>query len=180
MKNKAKKTAFLGVMTAIAMVLSYLEAVLPPLYSAVPGIKIGLPNVVIIFILYRFSFKEASAVSFVRVFLTALLFGNAMTLAYSTSGAVLSIVLMALAKKTEKFSAIGVSVVGGVTHNLGQILMAIILLNSTQIAYYMLVLLVTGTIAGVFIGLAGSALIKKFPKALAINYYDINSKENGL
>ncbi len=167
MKNKAKKTALLGVMTAIAMVLSYLEAVLPPLYSAVPGIKIGLPNVVVIFILYRFSFKEAVAVSLVRVFLSALLFGNAMTLAYSTSGAVLSIGLMALAKKTDKFSSVGVSVIGGVSHNLGQILTATILLNSTQIAYYMLVLLVTGTVAGVFIGLAGSALIKKVPEGFS-------------
>ncbi len=167
MKNKAKKTAFLGVMTAIAMVLSYVEAVLPPLYSAIPGIKIGLPNVVIIFLLYRFSFKEAFSVSFVRVFLSALLFGNAMTLAYSVSGAVLSIALMTLAKKADKFSPTGVSVIGGVSHNLGQIITATILLNSTQIAYYMLVLLITGTIAGVFIGLSGSALIKKVPESFS-------------
>ncbi len=164
MGNKTKKTAFLGVMTAIAMVLSYLEMVLPPLYAAIPGIKIGLPNIVVIFILYRYSFKEAGAVSIVRVVLTALLFGNVMTLAYSASGAVLSIVLMNAAKKTGKFSEVGVSIVGGISHNLGQIIVAAFLLNSTQIVYYMFVLIITGTLSGVFIGLLGSALIKKIPE----------------
>ncbi len=166
MGNKAKKTAFLGLMTAIAMVLSYLEAVLPPLYAAVPGIKLGLPNVVIIFLLYRFSFKEAISVSLVRVLLTSLLFGNVMTLAYSTAGAILSIALMALIKKTDKFSCVGVSIAGGVAHNIGQIAVAVILLNSTLIAYYMLVLLITGTVAGVFIGLMGSVLIRKIPQTV--------------
>ncbi len=166
MRNKTKKTAFLGVMTAIAMVLSYLEAILPPLYAAVPGIKIGLPNIVIIFILYRYSFKEAGTVSVVRVLLTSLLFGNGMTLAYSLAGAVLSIFLMAVAKRADRLSCVGVSVIGGVAHNLGQIIVAVFLLNSTQIAYYMLVLLITGTIAGVFIGLSGAVLIKKIPENL--------------
>ncbi len=164
MRNKTRKTAFLGVVTAISMVLSYLEAILPPLYAAIPGIKVGLPNIVIIFILYRFSFKEAGAVSIVRVLLTALLFGNAMTLAYSTGGAVLSIVLMAVAKRTDKLSCVGVSIIGGIAHNLGQIIVAVFLLNSTQIMYYMLVLLLTGTAAGVAIGLIGSVLIKKIPR----------------
>ena len=161
MKNKSKKVAFLGVITSIALVLSYLEAMLPPIYAAIPGIKVGLPNIVIVFILYRFGLKEAMMVSLLRVFIVALLFGNVMTLSYSLVGALLSVLLMALFKKIDAFSTVGVSIIGGVSHNLGQIIVAIFLLNSTQIGYYMIVLAFTGTLAGVFIGLAGAILIKR-------------------
>lgn len=164
MKEKTKKTAFLGVVTSVALVLSYLEAILPPLYAAVPGVKVGLPNLVIIFILYKYSFKEAFSISLVRVLIVALLFGNVMTLAYSTAGAILSIIVMVLLKKTDKFSTVGVSIAGGVAHNAGQVLVAIFLLDSTQIGYYMIILAITGTIAGVFIGLAGGLLLKKLEK----------------
>ena len=164
MSSKAKRTAFLGVLTSVALVLSYVESVLPPLWSAVPGIKIGLPNIIIIFLLYRFGIKEAAVVSGLRIFIVALLFGNVMTLAYSVAGAVLSLVLMAISKHFNLFSVTGVSVVGGVAHNLGQILVAIFLLNSVQLGYYMAVLAVTGTVAGVFTGIAGSLLLKRFEK----------------
>ena len=161
MSDKSKKIAVLGVLTGVTLVLSYLEAILPPIYAAVPGIKVGLPNIVIILILYKFSAKEAAVVSFLRVFIVALLFGNAMTLAYSFSGAVLSLVVMVLVKKADFFSPVGVSIIGGVFHNLGQILVAIVLLNSTLIGYYMIILTITGTLAGVFVGLTGSILLKR-------------------
>lgn len=161
MKNKTKKIAILGVITSIALVLSYLESILPPIYAAIPGIKVGLPNIVIIFILYKYGLKEAVTVSALRVFIVALLFGNVMTLAYSLAGAMLSIFAMVLLKKLDRFSEVGVSIVGGVAHNLGQILVAVALLNSTLIGYYMIVLTITGTLAGVFVGLAGSLLIKR-------------------
>ncbi len=164
MKKKSKKIAVLGVLTAVALVLSYLEAILPPIYAAVPGVKVGLPNVVVILILYRFGAKEAAMVSFMRVFIVALLFGNAMTLAYSIAGAVLSLLLMMLFKKLDLFSAVGVSIIGGIAHNVGQIIVAILLLNSTLIAYYMIILTITGTLAGVAVGLAGSLLIKRLEK----------------
>ena len=164
MKKKTKKIAVLGVLTAVALVLSYLEAILPPLYAAVPGVKVGLPNVVVILILYRFGAKEAAMVSFMRVFIVALLFGNAMTLAYSIAGAVLSLILMMIFKKLDWFSAVGVSIIGGIAHNVGQIVVAILLLNSTLIAYYMIILTITGTLAGVAVGLAGSLLIKRLEK----------------
>ena len=99
LSNKAKKVALLGVLTSVALVLSYLESIIPPIWAAVPGIKMGLPNIVIIFLLYRFGVKEAAVVSFIRIFIVALLFGNVMTLAYSVAGALLSIVLMAICKK---------------------------------------------------------------------------------
>lgn len=164
MRSKTKKVALLGILTSVALILSYVEAILPPIWSAVPGIKMGFPNIVIIFILYRFGIKEATIVSFIRIFIVALLFGNVMTLAYSCAGAFLSIVLMAVFKKINAFSVVGTSIVGGVAHNLGQILVAIFLFDTVQIGYYMAVLAVTGTIAGVFIGIAGAFLLKRLEK----------------
>ena len=163
MRSKTKRVALLGILTSVALILSYVEAILPPIWAAVPGIKVGFPNIVIIFLLYRFGVKEAAVVSFVRVFIVALLFGNVMTLAYSCAGALLSIVLMAILKKTDKFSAVGTSIVGGVAHNLGQILVAMFLFDTVQIGYYMAVLAVTGTLAGVAIGLLGAFLLKRIP-----------------
>lgn len=166
MRNKTKKIALLGVLTTLALVLSYLETLLPPLSTVAPGIKIGLPNIVIIFLLYKFGVIEAVTISIIRVFIVALLFGNVMTLAYSFAGAILSIALMKLMMKIKLFSEVGVSVVGGISHNLGQILVAIFLFDTVQIGYYMIILSVTGTIAGVVIGIIASMLLKKLEKIL--------------
>lgn len=160
MKSKTQKTAFIGLATAFAMVLSYIEMILPPIWSAVPGIKVGLPNIIIIFLLYKLSIKQAALVSFVRIALSALLFGTAVSLIYSLSGAVLSLVIMFILKKTNMFSILGVSIAGGVFHNLGQIIAAIIVMQTIEIGYYMIVLSISGIIAGVFVGLAGAACIK--------------------
>ncbi len=160
MNDRTKKIAYLGLITAVALILSYIESLFPPIWAAVPGIKMGLPNVAIIFLLYRFGFKEAIGVSLIRVFVVSLLFGNVMSLAYSLAGAVLSLVIMALLKKTNAFSLVGVSVAGGVSHNLGQIIVAMLIMETAEIGYYMIVLAVTGTLAGVFIGLAGAVLLK--------------------
>ena len=164
MRNKTRRIALLGVLTSVALVLSYLEVMLPPISTAVPGIKMGLPNIIIIFVLYKFGLKEAVTVSLIRVFIVALLFGNVMTLAYSVAGAVLSLGLMTLFKKINLFSQIGVSIIGGISHNLGQILVAIFLFDTIQIGYYMIVLSITGTIAGVVIGIISSILVKKLEK----------------
>ena len=142
MREKTKKIAFLGVITSVALILAYVEAILPPIYAAVPGIKVGLPNIVIIFVLYKFGIKEAAMVSGVRLLIVALLFGNVMTLAYSAAGAVLSLVVMSLLKKIDSFSTVGVSIAGAVSHNLGQIAVAIFLLESVQIGYYMIILMI--------------------------------------
>jgi heptaprenyl diphosphate synthase len=157
---KTKKIAWLGLTVALAMIMSYIETLFP-LSFAVPGIKAGLANIVIIFVLYKMSFRDACIVSFIRVFLVSLLFGNVMMLAYSLAGAVLSLGLMALLKKSDKFSVVGVSVAGGVMHNIGQIIMAVILLGTEQIAYYLPVLVLTGTVTGVLIGIVSSLIIKR-------------------
>lgn len=163
MKNYGKKTAFLGLCTALALILAYVEVLLPPLLSAVPGIKMGLPNIIIIFLLYRHGPLPAAAVSLARVALVALLFGNVMSLAYSLAGAILSLGIMALLRRLDFLSTVGVSVAGGVMHNVGQILMAMLLLGTAELGYYLIVLAVTGTVAGVFIGLCGNLLIRRIP-----------------
>ena len=160
-RSTARKTAFAGLFATLALLLSYVESLLPPLFVSVPGIKIGLPNVVILFTLYTLGMKYAVVVSFVRLSMSALLFGNALTLAYSVAGAALSLTVMGILKKTDILSKVGVSIAGGIFHNVGQILVAIAVLRTPQIAYYMLVLTVTGVISGTVIGLCGALLIDR-------------------
>jgi len=166
--NRTKTTAFVGVCTALAMVLAYIEVLLPPLFPAVPGIKMGLPNIVIVFLLYRRGPASAAAVSFLRIIMVSMLFGNAMALIYSLAGGILSFLAMAILKRLNFLSTVGVSVVGGVTHNIGQILMAMLLLETAELGYYLVVLTVTGTISGILIGLCGALLIKRVPKTYNI------------
>ncbi len=158
---KTKKVAMLGLTIALAMIMSYIEA-LVPLSFAVPGIKMGLANIVIIFVLYKIGTKEAILVSIIRVILVSLLFSNVMAMAYSIAGAVLSLSVMWLLKKTDKFSFIGVSIAGGIMHNVGQIIMAVILLGTEQIALYLPVLIITGTATGVVIGIVSGLVINRF------------------
>ncbi|MBQ2676792.1 MAG: Gx transporter family protein [Clostridia bacterium] len=160
MKSKTAKITFLGLATACALVLSYVESLLPPIWSAVPGVKVGLPNIVIIYLLYKVSFKSAAAVSFVRIIAVSMLFGNVMIMSYSIAGAVLSLGVMAILKKTKAFSTVGVSIAGAVAHNLGQIIVAMVVMQTKEIGYYMIVLCVTGVLAGIVIGIAGGMLLK--------------------
>ncbi len=164
MKNKSKTIALLGACTAVALVLAYVEAILPPLFPSVPGIKMGLPNILLVFLLYRRGPAFASVVSLLRILLVSLLFGNAMMLLYSLAGGALSMLLMFLLSRLKWFSTVGVSVAGGVAHNIGQVLMAMLLLETPQLGYYLAVLTATGTAAGILVGLAGALLIKKMPK----------------
>lgn len=161
MRERTKKITFLGISAALALLLSYVEAMLPPIYAAVPGVKVGLPNIAILFLLYRYGWKAAAAVSFVRIALSTLLFGNVTMLWYSLAGAVLSLTVMVLAKKTNWFSTVGVSILGGVMHNFGQVLVAMFLLETAEIGYYMIPLVIAGTLAGIFIGILGAILLKK-------------------
>lgn len=161
MKHSAKTVAFLGMCTAIAMVFAWVESQLPPLVAAVPGVKMGLPNIAIIFILYRFGWKEAAAVSFVRIIAVSLLFGNSIMIAYSLAGGFLSLFGMTLLKKLNFLSPTGVSVAGGVLHNVGQVLMAMLIMSTAGLGYYLIILTVTGIVSGVFVGLCGSFAVKR-------------------
>ena len=164
MKNRTSEVALLGISIALAMIFSFVEVLLPPLFAAVPGVKLGLANVIVIFLLYRYGAARAVAVSLVRVLLVFWLFGTAVSLAYSAAGAVCSLCLMIPLKKTNLFSAVGVSVVGGVAHNAGQILMAIALLGVAEIGYYLIVLAVTGCVFGAVIGYLGALLARRVPR----------------
>lgn len=165
-RTKIQRLALLGVLSAASVILSYVEAVLPPVFSAVPGVKVGLANIVVIFALYRIGFSAAGMLSLVRIAAVALLFGSPASFIYSMAGAALSHLVMTLLKKSDFFSEVGVSVAGGVSHNLGQILAAMLLLETPSLGYYMIVLSVTGTLAGLFIGLCGAFLIDRLPKSI--------------
>lgn len=164
--KKTKSIALMAMFTALAMVFAYIEVLIPPILPAIPGIKMGLPNIIIIFLLYRRGPLWAGLVSLLRIIMISLLFGNIVSFLYSLAGGILSLLVMMLFKNLKIISQIGVSVCGGVFHNVGQILMAMLLLETTQLAYYLVVLTVTGTFTGILIGLCGNLLIKKIPKKL--------------
>ena len=164
MKNNSKTISFLGLCTALALVLAYLEAIIPPVFPSVPGIKMGLPNIVLIFVLYRKGGGAAMVVSMLRIVLVSMLFGNGMSLLYSLAGGLLSMAVMILLKRSNLLSTVGVSVAGGVMHNVGQILMAMLLLETSELIYYLVVLTVTGTLAGILIGLCGASMVRKIPE----------------
>ena len=166
MQRSAKKIALLGLCTAVAMVLAYAELLLPPLFTAVPGIKLGLPNVAIILVLYRLGAKEAALVSLVRMAAVSMLFGTPVTFLYSLTGGALSLGAMILLKRLSFLSTVGVSVAGGVLHNVGQILMAMLLLGTAKLGYYLIVLAVTGTVSGILIGIASGIAVKRIPLRL--------------
>lgn len=162
MKIKPKSIALLGICAALAMVLSYVESFIPVSF-AVPGIKLGLANIAVIFALYKLGAKEAVLVSLVRIVWIAILFGNVLTLAYSVAGAALSLTVMILLKRIDRFSVVGVSVVGGIMHNTGQILVAMLIMETAQIVYYLPVLCISGIAAGVAVGAVSALLVKRVP-----------------
>lgn len=160
---KTKKVAFLGMCIALSMILSFVESQIPPL-MAVPGVKVGLPNIVMVFMLYKIGAKETAIVSILRVILAGILFGTPLSMIYSLVGAALSLIGMILLKKTNLFAPITVSVAGGILHNIGQIATACFVMETAQIAYYLPVLLISGTIAGILIGLTAAMILKRLDK----------------
>ncbi len=161
MKNmsKNKMTAMCGVFIALALVLSYLEGLIP-LNFAVPGIKLGLANLVTIVVLFELGLKYAILVSVGRIVLSGILFGNITIIIYSLAGAGLSIIIMCLVRKIKAFSVTGVSICGAVAHNMGQIVVAALVMENVNILYYMLILCITGAVAGTLIGVLASVIIK--------------------
>ena len=157
---KTKKIALLGISLSLAMILSFVESLIPPLVAG-PGIKIGLANLVVVFLLYQAGVKYAAAVSLARVILSSMLFGNLQIFAFSFAGALLSLVGMAIMKKTNLFSIITVSVCGGILHNIGQIIIAAVWTSTPEVVYYLPVLLVSGTLAGILIGIVSGIVVKK-------------------
>ena len=157
---KTKKIALFGMLVALAFIFSYIEHLIPlPLPT---GVKLGMANIVILVALYFLGIKEAVAISFIRILLSGFAFGVS-TIPYSLAGGTLSLLIMALMKKSDKFGMAGVSVTGSVFHNIGQTLVAMLLLGS-KTAYYFPVLLLSGVIAGVLIGLVSGIVLEKLKK----------------
>ncbi len=148
MKNKV---AYMGVFLALALILSYVESLIP-FYFGIPGVKLGLANLIVVIMLYAVGAKEAFAISMLRILLSGFLFGNLFSILYSFAGGILSFLVMWLVKRTGKFHVMSVSICGGITHNIGQILIASVIVETYSIFYYIPVLLIAGLITGMLIG----------------------------
>lgn len=155
-----RKTAQIGMLVAVAFVLGYVESLLP-IYFGIPGIKLGLSNIVVLLCLYEGTAKEAFGIALVRIVLSGLTFGNFSTMIYSLAGGMLSFLVMFLLKKSNGFSVYGVSIAGGVSHNIGQIAVAALVLQTGLLISYLPVLLAAGCIAGACIGFIGGILTKR-------------------
>ena len=153
-----KRLTTLALIVSFAMVLAFVEARLP---EFMPGVKIGLANIAIIFALYKMGVKEAVIVSFVRIVLVSMLFGHMQKFFFSLAGAMLSLAVMIVLKKLVRAPEMVVSIAGGVMHNVGQIIAAIIFLKTLVVVFDLPILLLSGSVAGVVVGIASAMLIKK-------------------
>lgn len=162
---KTKKIAGIGMMIALAFVLSYIESLIPFSFG-IPGIKLGLSNLVVMVSLYQFSTKTAFGISVVRILLAGLTFGSLYSMLYSLAGGLFSFVIMALLKKTKRFSVYGVSMAGGICHNIGQIAVASLILQTGLLVYYLPFLLVSGILAGMAIGFVSGLMIQRVGKTI--------------
>ena len=162
-----KKTAYLGVMLALALICSYVE-VLIPVPIGIPGIKLGLANIVIVFALYSLGIKEALVLSVMRVTISGFMFGNVIAIAYSLAGGLLSLLIMFLLKKTDKLSCISVSIAGGIFHNIGQMIIATILVDNYYVLYYVPVLMIAGFITGACIGVVAQEVFLRIGKQMRV------------
>ena len=156
MKNH--KTALLGLFSAIAIIFGYIELLIP---LGIPGVKPGLANLAVLFILMRYSWKEAAFVSAVRILVIGFLFTNAFSILYSLAGAALSLLVMSILKKNPRFSTFGVSMAGGVSHNVGQLLVAMAVVESTTLIYYAPILLISGVLTGLLVGWLTTEVLKR-------------------
>lgn len=154
------KAAYFGVFTALALIFSYVETLIP-IHIGIPGVKLGLANLIVVIALYRIGVRESYVLSVLRVILAGFLFGNLFAILYSLAGGLFSLTVMAFLKKTEKFSVLGVSMTGGVFHNIGQLVMAAIVLESLSITYYLPVLLISGIVTGLLIGIVANEMLKR-------------------
>lgn len=165
----SKKIAKVGLLTALALIFSYIEA-LVPFNFGIPGIKLGLANLVILVSLYLLNLKQTVIIALLRIFISSLLFGSSVSLIYSLCGGALSLVCMITAKQTKVFSPIGVSIIGGVTHNAGQILAAFCVMMSFSLTYYLPVLIIAGVATGSLLGIVACRILSVINRTKKNNY----------
>ena len=157
-----RKTAYLGLFAAVAIIFGYVESLIP-VFAGIPGVKIGLANLAVLFILDRYSWREAALVSVVRILVIGFMFGNLFSIVYSLAGAALSLTVMNFLKKHSDFSLIGISVAGGVTHNIGQLIVAMIVVSNISLMVDAPALLVAGVLAGSAIGVLVKEVLGRVP-----------------
>ena len=155
MKNKI---AYWGVFLALALVCSYVESLIPISFG-IPGVKLGLTNIVVILMLYTIGAKDAILISVFRIILAGFMFGNAFSIIYSLAGGILSFVVMLLLKNTGKLKILSISTAGGISHNVGQLIVAALVVENYNILFYVPVLIIAGIITGFLIGLLAGEIV---------------------
>ena len=163
MRSAGSKIAFLSLCTTLGLILSYIEAIIP-VFFGVPGMKPGFSNILVVFLIYRYGVKEALMVNLLRIILSGLLFGNPYSIAYSLAGGLLSLLGMVLIKRSSLFSVYGVSMAGGMLHNIAQVTVAVFLVSNYKVYLYLPVLLITGCITGFIVGLMAAVMVKRVPR----------------
>ena len=162
---RTKHLTVCALLAALAMILSYVDSAIPYNMGA-PGVKLGLANLVILIALYEIGLKDAALINLVRILVVGLTFSGLMATAYSLAGGFLSLTVMALLKKTDLFSMVGVSMAGGVAHNLGQLLIAALVVENMKMFLYFPILVYTGIAAGIGMGIIAYLTSRKLPKTL--------------
>lgn len=162
---KTEKIAQLGICTTLALILSYVETLIP-LFIGIPGAKLGLANLILVYVLYRMNEKDALLVSVMRILLSGFMFGNMMSIIFSLTGMLFSFCVMVLMKKTDGFSVLGVSTAGGCMHNIGQLSVALVVTQTKGLVYYIPFLLLTGLGTGLLIGILVKLMLHHIPKSL--------------
>ena len=162
---KSKKIATYGLLIALAFIFSYIESLFPMPFG-VPGMKLGLANLEVICALYGMGWKDAFVLSVIRILLVGFTFRDPNTMLFSLAGGILSWLMMVIFQKSKMFSMVGVSIIGGVSHNIGQIAVAIVYVSNSNLVYYLPVLLIFGAITGTLIGILGSMIVKRLKRIM--------------
>ena len=155
----AKKVSLIAMFSAFAIIISYVESFIPSI--GIPGVKLGLANIVIVLAIYVLDVRYAIIIDIVRILVIGFLFGNLFSIFFAFGGAVISILVMFILKKFFDFSIITVSIFGGVFHNVGQILVAMIAVGTYNVIYYLPVLMIAGIICGAIVGILARILFER-------------------
>lgn len=154
------RVAIFGVFVSLALIFSYVESLIP-FHIGIPGVKLGLANLIIVIALYKMPLREAYLLSVTRIVLAGFIFGNLFSIIYSLAGGLLSLTIMALLKRSDGFSVMGISIAGGVMHNVGQLIIAMLVVETFSVIYYVPVLLISGLITGLIIGIISNEMLKR-------------------
>ena len=162
-QKQARRIAICGMLLALMLILGFVESQLP-VAAGIPGVKLGLSNGVLIFAVYMLNVPTAYLLMGLKVLLSGMLFGNPSAMMYAFAGGVLSLTVMCLLSRMKGLSPVVISMVGGLCHNVGQVALAMVILNTPKLMYYMAILMVVGMITGLATGLAANGIIRRFQK----------------